>query len=120
MQAQRRGGADPHSLGHVGHRQVRRLQELPGTRDPLLGQPLVGARAGLAIADDGTASGDLVDAVMVHGDEWGLTDRLGELAEQHDEMLVTLETSGNRRDDEDVLLRALGNVTRVLARAVQV
>lgn len=75
------------------------------------------AGAGLAIAEDGTASDDLVDAVMVHGDEAALTDRLGALAEHHDELLVTLETVGNRRDEEDVLLRALGNVTRVLDRA---
>lgn len=76
------------------------------------------AGAGLAVAEDGTASDGLVDAVMVHGDEAGLTDRLGALAERHDELLVTLETSGNRRDDEDVLLSALGNVTRLLGRAV--
>jgi 5,10-methylenetetrahydromethanopterin reductase len=76
------------------------------------------AGAGLALADDGTASDDLVDAVMVHGDEVGLTDRLGALAEQHDELLVTLDAIGDRHDEEGVLLRALGNVTRALGRAV--
>ena len=39
------------------------------------------------------------------------------IREQHDELLVTLEAQGDRRADEDVLLRALGNVTRVLAPA---
>lgn len=74
------------------------------------------AGAGLPIADDGTPSDELLDAVTVHGDETGLTDRLGALADQHDELLVTLETAGNRRDEEDVLLRALGNVTRIMGQ----
>lgn len=73
------------------------------------------AGAGLPIADDGTPSDALIDAVTVHGDETGLTDRLGALAEEHDELLVTLESAGNRRADQDTLLRALGNVTRTLA-----
>jgi alkanesulfonate monooxygenase SsuD/methylene tetrahydromethanopterin reductase-like flavin-dependent oxidoreductase (luciferase family) len=73
------------------------------------------AGAGLAPANgDGTVPDALVDSVMVHGDEVGLTDRLGALAERQDELLVTLESpAGRRRDDEDVLLRALGNVSRV-------
>ena len=53
--------------------------------------------------------------VTAHGDEAGLTDRLGALAEAHDELLVTLESAGDRRADEDALLRALGNVTRTAA-----
>jgi len=73
------------------------------------------AGAGMPIADDGTPSDALVDAVTVHGDATGLTDRLGTLAEEHDELLVTLESTGDRRADEDTLLRALGNVTRTLA-----
>lgn len=72
------------------------------------------AGAGLPIADDGTPSDALVDAVTVHGDETGLTESLGALAEGQDELLVTLESAGNRRADEDTLLRALGNVTRTL------
>ncbi len=71
------------------------------------------AGAGLPVADDGPSDA-LVDAVTVHGDEAGLTDRLGELAERHGELLVTLEAGGDRRADEDVLLGALGNVTRIL------
>ncbi len=66
---------------------------------------------------DGGVPDALVDAVIVHGDEAGLTDRLGALAEHHDELLVTLESpAGRRRDDEDVLLRALGNLARVSTR----
>ena len=72
------------------------------------------AGAAMPIADDGTPSDALIDAVTVHGDETGLTDRLGALAEEQDELLVTLESAGDRRADEDTLLRALGNVTRTL------
>jgi alkanesulfonate monooxygenase SsuD/methylene tetrahydromethanopterin reductase-like flavin-dependent oxidoreductase (luciferase family) len=75
------------------------------------------AGAGLPVAADGPSDA-LIDAVTVHGDEAGLTDRLGDLAERHDELLVTLEAAGDRRADEDVLLGALGNVTRILGRQV--
>jgi alkanesulfonate monooxygenase SsuD/methylene tetrahydromethanopterin reductase-like flavin-dependent oxidoreductase (luciferase family) len=76
------------------------------------------AGAGLAPANgDGRTPDALVDAVIVHGDEVGLTDRLAALAGRHDELLVTLESpAGRRRDDEDVLLQALGNLARVSTR----
>jgi 5,10-methylenetetrahydromethanopterin reductase len=73
------------------------------------------AKAGLPLAEDGTPSDALVDAVVVSGDEAGLTDQLGELVDGQDELLVTLEpasdTPAGRRDDEDVLFRAITNVT---------
>ena len=73
------------------------------------------ARAGLPLSEDGTPSDALVDAVVVSGDEVGLTDRLAELADGHDELLVTLQptsdTPGTRRDEEDVLFRAITNIT---------
>jgi alkanesulfonate monooxygenase SsuD/methylene tetrahydromethanopterin reductase-like flavin-dependent oxidoreductase (luciferase family) len=76
------------------------------------------AGAGLAASANGAGVPDaLVDAVIVHGDEAALTDRLGALAERHDELLVTLESpAGRRRDDEDVLLAALGNLAGVSTR----
>jgi alkanesulfonate monooxygenase SsuD/methylene tetrahydromethanopterin reductase-like flavin-dependent oxidoreductase (luciferase family) len=73
------------------------------------------ASAGVPIAHDSTPSDALIDAVTVHGDETGLTDRLGGLAEEQDELLVTLESAGDRRAHQDTLLRALGNITRTLA-----
>jgi hypothetical protein len=73
------------------------------------------AGAGRPLAGDGTAGDALLDAVTVHGDETGLTDRLGALAEEHDELVVTLGSAGDRRADEDTLLRALGTVTRTAA-----
>jgi alkanesulfonate monooxygenase SsuD/methylene tetrahydromethanopterin reductase-like flavin-dependent oxidoreductase (luciferase family) len=72
------------------------------------------ARAGLALADDGRPSDELVDALIVNGDETTLTDRLGKLAEQEDELLVTLQSADSPHDDETTLLRALGNVSRHL------
>jgi 5,10-methylenetetrahydromethanopterin reductase len=73
-------------------------------------------RAGMPLAADGTPSDELVDAVTVYGDEARLTDRLGTLAEEHDELIVTLETSApdTRQADEDTLLHALANVTATL------
>ncbi len=73
------------------------------------------AGAGLPMAEDGTPSDALVDAVVLSGDEAGLTDRLGELADGQDELLVTLQPTsdapGRRRDEEDLLFRAITNVT---------
>jgi alkanesulfonate monooxygenase SsuD/methylene tetrahydromethanopterin reductase-like flavin-dependent oxidoreductase (luciferase family) len=74
------------------------------------------AGAGFPVDDDGTVSDGLLDAVTVHGDEAELTDRLGDLAEQHDELLVTLQSPAGQapadhRADEDVLLRVLAAVS---------
>lgn len=71
------------------------------------------AAAGLPAGEDREPSPELVDALVVGGDEAAVTDRLGELAETQDELLVTLPwPAGVRRDQEDLLLRVLGTVAR--------
>jgi 5,10-methylenetetrahydromethanopterin reductase len=73
------------------------------------------AAAGVPV-EDGRPTDALVDALVVSGDETALTDRLGELAETQDELLVTLPwPSGVRRDQEDALLRVIGDLDRALA-----
>jgi hypothetical protein len=73
------------------------------------------ARAGLPVAEDGAPSDALIDATVVYGNEAALTDRLGELAESQDELLVTLQptthTPSMRQEEEDVLFRALTHAT---------
>jgi alkanesulfonate monooxygenase SsuD/methylene tetrahydromethanopterin reductase-like flavin-dependent oxidoreductase (luciferase family) len=96
-------------------RQIARPAVTGFARSPAFAAMFAGA--GLAPANGDGAPDALVDAVTVHGDEVGLTDRLGALAERQDELLVTLESpAGRRRDDEDVLLRAIGNLSRVSTR----
>jgi hypothetical protein len=57
-------------------------------------------------------------ATVVSGSETGLTDQLGELAESQDEVLVTLQPTADsparRRDEEDVLFRAIANATHAI------
>jgi hypothetical protein len=75
------------------------------------------AAAGVPV-EDGIPTGDLVDALFVSGDEAAVTDRLGELAGSRDELLVALPwPSGVRRDQEDAVLRVIGNLTRAFAAA---
>jgi F420-dependent oxidoreductase-like protein len=73
------------------------------------------ARAGLPVAEDGTPSDALIDATVVHGNEAGLTDRLGQLAESQDELLVTLQSTTDtphaRQEEEEVLFRAITHAT---------
>ena len=75
------------------------------------------AAAGMPVREDGNVSDTLIDAVTVSGDETTLTDRLGALADQRGELLVTLETAGDRRDGEDVMFRVLGNLRRSFAES---
>jgi hypothetical protein len=75
------------------------------------------AAAGVPV-EDGEPTDELVDALVVSGDETAVTDRLGELAEAQDELMVSLPwPSGVRRDQEDVVLRAIGNLARAFATA---
>jgi 5,10-methylenetetrahydromethanopterin reductase len=77
------------------------------------------AAAGLPAGEDREPSTELVDALVVGGDEAAVTDRLGELAETQDELLVTLPwPAGVRRDQEDVLLRVLGSLGGAFAATV--
>jgi len=64
----------------------------------------------MPLGEDGAASDELVDAVIVSGDEAGLTDALGKLAEREDELLVTLQPGAEARADEDTLLRVLARL----------
>jgi len=94
-------------------REVARPALVAFGRNPQYARMFAGA--GMPVASDGTPSDALVDSITVYGDEAALTDRLGTLAEEHDELVVTLESSGaDRRSDEDTLLRALANVTAAL------
>jgi 5,10-methylenetetrahydromethanopterin reductase len=72
------------------------------------------AGAGLPVAEDRIPSDALVDAVVVSGSEAALTDRLGELAESQDELLVSLEPTAaspaRRRDEEDALFRSIARI----------
>jgi len=68
------------------------------------------AAAGMPVGHDGAPSDELVDAVIVSGDEAGLTDVLAKLAEREDELLVTLQPSADPRADEDTLLRVLARL----------
>lgn len=71
------------------------------------------AAAGLPTGEDREPSPELIDALVVGGDEAAVTTRIGELVETQDELLVTLPwPAGVRRDQEDVLLRVLGTLTR--------
>jgi alkanesulfonate monooxygenase SsuD/methylene tetrahydromethanopterin reductase-like flavin-dependent oxidoreductase (luciferase family) len=73
------------------------------------------AAAGLPV-EDGVPTDALVAALVVGGDATAVTDRLGQLAEVRDELLVTLpEPAGARPDHEEVLLRAIGDLTRAFA-----
>jgi 5,10-methylenetetrahydromethanopterin reductase len=74
------------------------------------------AAAGLPVGEDREPTPALIDALVVGGDESAVTDRLGELAETQDELLVTLPwPAGVRRDQEDTLLRVLSTVSGALA-----
>jgi alkanesulfonate monooxygenase SsuD/methylene tetrahydromethanopterin reductase-like flavin-dependent oxidoreductase (luciferase family) len=74
------------------------------------------AAAGLPVGADREPSPELIDALLVGGDEATVTDRLGELAETRDELLVTLPwPAGARRDQEDRVLRVLGTLNGALA-----
>ena len=73
------------------------------------------AAAGLPV-EDGVPTDALVAALVVGGDATAVTNRLGQLAEVRDELLVTLpEPAGARPDHEEVLLRAIGDLTRAFA-----
>jgi 5,10-methylenetetrahydromethanopterin reductase len=75
------------------------------------------AAAGVPV-EDGQPTDELVDAVVVGGDATAVTDRLGALAETRDELLVSvLWPSGVRRDQEDAVLRVIGDLTRAFATA---
>jgi 5,10-methylenetetrahydromethanopterin reductase len=75
------------------------------------------AAAGVPV-EDGEPTDELVDALVVSGDETAVTDRLGELAQAQDELMVSLPwPSGARRDQEDAVLRAIGNLARAFATA---
>ncbi len=73
------------------------------------------AAAGMPILD-GVVSDELVDALIVSGDGTTLTDRLGERADGPDELVVSLESAGGRREDEITLFGVLGNLARAFAR----
>ncbi len=74
------------------------------------------AAAGLPVGEDREPSPELVDALVIGGDEVAVTDRLGEFAETQDELLVTLPwPAGVRRDQEDTVLRVLGTLSGALA-----
>ena len=75
------------------------------------------AAAGVPV-EDGEVTDELVDAVVVNGDETAVTDRLGALAESQDELLVSVPwPSGVRRDQEDAVLRVIGNLSRAFSTA---
>ena len=74
------------------------------------------AAAGLPVGEDREPSPELIDALVVGGDETAVTDRLGELVETQDELLVTLPwPAGVRRDQEDTVLRVLATLSGALA-----
>lgn len=73
------------------------------------------AAAGLPVGADGEPSAQLIDALVVSGDEAALTERLAELAATRDELLISLPwPAGVRRDQEDTVLRVLGSLTNAL------
>jgi hypothetical protein len=69
------------------------------------------AAAGLPAGEDREPTPELIDALVIGGDEAAVAERLGELAETQDELLVTLPwPAGVRRDQEEVLLRVLAGL----------
>lgn len=86
---------------------------LPFTQNPQY--TAMFAAAGLPVGDDGEPSPELIGALVLGGDEAVLTDRLGELAETQDELLVTLPwPAGVGRSEEDTVLRVLGTLSSAL------
>jgi 5,10-methylenetetrahydromethanopterin reductase len=71
------------------------------------------AAAGYPVLD-GNPSDELIDALVVSGDEATLSDRLGALAESGHELVVTQETADDARAEQDLVLRVIGNVARTL------
>jgi alkanesulfonate monooxygenase SsuD/methylene tetrahydromethanopterin reductase-like flavin-dependent oxidoreductase (luciferase family) len=66
---------------------------------------------GLPVGADREPTPELVDALVVAGDEAAIAERLGALAATHDELLISLPwPAGERRDQEDTLLRVLGTL----------
>ncbi|GAA0926767.1 LLM class flavin-dependent oxidoreductase [Pseudonocardia zijingensis] len=95
------------------HLAAGRAALLPFTANPQY--TAMFAAAGLPVGGDNEPTPALIDALVVAGDETGLTDRLGELAETQDELLVTLPwPAGVRREQEDAVLRVLGTLSRAL------
>jgi alkanesulfonate monooxygenase SsuD/methylene tetrahydromethanopterin reductase-like flavin-dependent oxidoreductase (luciferase family) len=118
------GRAVPPIITHVGVVVgADRAEVLAAGRESLLG--FVGnpqyramfAAAGVPV-EDGEPTDELVDALVVSGDGSAVADRLGELAEGQDELMVSLPwPSGQRRDQEDAVLRVLGALTSAFAAA---
>jgi 5,10-methylenetetrahydromethanopterin reductase len=114
----------PPLITHVGVVvSADRAEVLAAGRESLVGfvgsaeYRAVFAAAGVP-AVDGEPTDALVDAVVVGGDESAVTDRLGALAETQDELMVSLPwASGVRRDQEDAVLRVIGNLARAFATA---
>ena len=72
------------------------------------------ADAGYPLAPDGGVTDELIDALVVSGDDGAIAAQLEERLDRGlDELLVSLIAGADRRADEDALLRILGRFSAV-------